>query len=358
MRDLIHEQLAGGHAVGIVCDSNTGGAFEESFFETLEPRLELGLNRMPMQRAIGPGDAVALWRTFRALRRQRPDVLHSHGAKGGAYARIIGSLLNRSGTRLARLYCPHGGSVHYDATTRSGRLYFAMERALERMTDRLVFVSAYERDAYFSKVGAPHCPHDLVFNGLAPEEFEPVAAKTGARDFLYIGMMRDLKGVDLFIEALARSPKATAHAVGDGPDLERYRTLASRLALEDRLSFHPPMPAREAFALARTVVLPSRAESMPYVALEALAAMKPLIATRVGGVPEIYAGHENTLVDPDDLDALAAAMAGELEGTRVRPSTETMHAVLRERFSRETMARDVMVAYRRTLEGRFPKARA
>ena len=59
----------------------------------------------------------------------------------------------------------------------------------------------------------------------------------------------------------------------------------------------PPMPARRAFALARTVVLPSRAESLPYVVLEAAAAGIPLIATRVGGIPEIFEGETERLVD-------------------------------------------------------------
>ena len=350
VRDLVAEQLAGGHELGIVCDSNTGGAFEEGFFRDLAPRLALGLHRMPMQRAVGPGDAIALWRSYRALVRTSPDVLHSHGAKGGAYARIIGSLLKRRHPRLARLYCPHGGSVHYDGGSLAGRSYFAMERALERLTDRLIFVSAYERDAYFEKVGRPRCPHALVLNGLAPGEFEPVAAAPDAADFLYIGMLRDLKGVDLFIDAIARLPQATAAIVGSGPDEAAYRARVEREALAERIAFHAPMPAREAFALARAVVVPSRAESMPYIVLEALAASKPLIATRVGGIPEIYAGRESALVAPDDADALVAAMRAELMGTRDAPSAAALRDDLMTRFSREAMARSVMDAYRATLE--------
>ena len=350
VRDLVEEQIAGGHSVGIVCDSSTGGAFEDAFFAELEPRLELGLHRMAMQRAIGPRDAVALWRTYKALRSERPDVLHSHGAKGGAYARIIGSLLRRSQPRLARIYCPHGGSVHYDAGTRVGRLYFRMERTLERMTDRLVFVSAYERDAYVAKVGTPSCPHDLIPNGLAPAEFVLVVPTQDARDFLYIGMMRDLKGADLFIEALAQLPDATAHMVGDGPDRAAYEARAGELALNNRLTFHEPMPVREAFALARTVVVPSRAESMPYVVLETLAAGRPLIATNVGGIPEIYEGRTETLIEPNRLDALLAAMRADLRGDRVAPDPQTMREDVLGRFSRDAMARAVMGAYRRTLD--------
>ena len=79
------------------------------------------------------------------------------------------------------------------------------------------------------------------------------------------------------------------------------------------VAFLPPMPAREAFALARTVVVPSRAESMPYLVLEAAAAGVPLIATDVGGIPEILAGETERLVPPGDAGALAAAMRRALD---------------------------------------------
>ena len=346
VRDLVDAQIAAGHEVGILCDNETGGAFEENMFATLEPRLSLGLHRIPMKRAIGAADGMALVRAFRTLRSVHPDVLHSHGAKGGAYARVIGSMLRRSNPRLARLYCPHGGSVHYDANTKGGRIYFALERMLERMTDRLIFVSAYERDAYRDKVGEPRCPSSLVPNGLAPEEFEPVVPDADAADFLYVGMMRDLKGTDLFVRAVAALPGATGVAVGDGPDRAAYEHLARELGIANRLTFRDPVPARDAFRLGRTLVVPSRAESMPYIVLEALAARKPVVATRVGGVPEIWAEYADALVTPDDLDALAEAMRDALAGGRDAPNPDALAASLQARFSRKAMARSVAEAYR------------
>ncbi|MEZ5800385.1 MAG: hypothetical protein R3D29_07830 [Nitratireductor sp.] len=77
---------------------------------------------------------------------------HAFGAKGGAYARITGSPLRVSGSRVARLYCPHGGSIH-DAATMKGRL-FLLSGAVPGANDRpLIFVSGYERDGYIEKVG-------------------------------------------------------------------------------------------------------------------------------------------------------------------------------------------------------------
>src|SRR5262249_20602145 len=147
---------------------------------------------------------AATFRTMRQVCALDPDVLHAHGAKGGVYARVIGTLLRASGVRVARIYSPHGGSLHYDVKSLAGPVYFAAERVLERMTDALVFVSAFEAAAYVEKVGQPYRPARVVRNGLRPEEFEPVVPAADPRDFLFVGTLRDLKGPDLFIEALAR----------------------------------------------------------------------------------------------------------------------------------------------------------
>ncbi|TIX83080.1 MAG: glycosyltransferase family 1 protein, partial [Mesorhizobium sp.] len=148
VRDLTEAQVAAGHAVGIVCDSTTGGDFEENLFEQMKGKMALGIHRTPMQRHVGPGDLASAWRTFGLIKELRPDVLHGHGAKGGAYARLFGSLLRVSRSRVARLYSPHGGSLHYDETTATGKLFFALERFMARFTDYLLFVSDYERQTY------------------------------------------------------------------------------------------------------------------------------------------------------------------------------------------------------------------
>jgi glycosyltransferase involved in cell wall biosynthesis len=349
VRDLTEAQVAAGHAVGIVCDSTTGGDYEERFFEAMKDSLALGIHRTPMQRHVGPGDLASAWRTYRIIKELRPDVLHGHGAKGGAYARLFGSLLRVSRSRVARLYSPHGGSLHYDETTATGKLFFGLERFMARFTDCLLFVSDYERNTYCRKVGEPPIPNMLVYNGLRAAEFEPVATAANAADFLYIGMMRDLKGPDIFIDALALAGSAlgrplTAVMVGDGDDLPRYHTQVERLGLKSHVRFLPPMPAREAFALAGLIVVPSRAEAMPYVVLEALAAGMPMIATAVGGIPEIFGDGSPALIRPDP-----AQLAGKMETAlgdrgayrKAMPQTDELKA----RFGADVMAAEIEKAY-------------
>ncbi|MDQ6434576.1 glycosyltransferase family 4 protein [Mesorhizobium sp. LHD-90] len=353
VRDLTEAQVAAGHQVGIVCDSSTGGEFEERLFEAMKDHLALGVHRTPMQRHIGPGDIAAAWRTFRIIKGLQPDIIHGHGAKGGVYARLFGSLLRVFRFRVARLYSPHGGSLHYDEHTTTGKIFFLLERLMGRFTDHLLFVSDYERHAYRKKVGEPPIPNKLVYNGLRAEEFAPVPAVEGAADFLYIGMMRDLKGPDLFIDALAQveirtGRTVTAEMVGAGDDLPKYREQVSMLGLAERVRFREPMPARQAFALARTIVVPSRAEAMPYIVLEALAAGMPMVATAVGGIPEIFGVDSPALVAPD---------SGQLAGNMVRALTDPASYAalmpsqeeLRSRFGADVMAAQIEQAYRETL---------
>lgn len=355
VRDLAEAQVAAGHVVGIVCDSTTGGAYEERLFADMQHLLGLGVRRTPMQRHIGPGDIAAAWRTYRIIKELKPDILHGHGAKGGVYARVFGSLLRVSRSRVARLYSPHGGSLHYDEATSTGRFFFGLERWMERLTDHLLFVSAYEQRTFQRKVGPPTVPHSLVYNGLRAVEFEPAVPDRDAADFLYIGMMRDLKGPDLFIAALALTEQrlgrpVSAVMVGNGDDLPRYHEQVRLAGLSDRVRFLDPMPARKAFCLARFIVVPSRAEAMPYIVLEALAAGMPMIATAVGGIPEILGAGSPALVHPI-AGRLAVRMGDALLDPQAYRNLMPSVADLKARFGADVMAAQIEAAYYCALNG-------
>lgn len=347
VRDLIEAQVAEGHDVGILCDSITGGAYEEAMIAAVAEKTSLGVHRVTMRRSIAPSDLIDLWRTYGVIRDLGPDVIHGHGAKGGAYARIAGSAMRVSGRKAARLYTPHGGSMHYDPHSAGGRLYFLLEHLLERFTDHLLFVSEYEQGAYHAKVGRPRIAARVVYNGLAPAEFVPVRPNHDAADFLYFGMLRSLKGPDLFINALAEMEgvggrRATAVVVGAGDEKAELMKLAEA-RVPGRVRFLEPMPAREAFRLARQMILPSRADSLPYVVLEALAAGLPVVAVDVGGVKEIIPPSIQPLVEPWSSAALARAMTERLAAPQAVPPRLLQH--VRARFSLARMTGDTESAY-------------
>lgn len=350
VRDLAEAHAAEGHEIGIVCDSSTGGALEEQYFDSIAHCLKLGVHRVRMQRHIGPGDLAAAWRTYGAIRQMAPDILHGHGSKGGAYARLFGTTMRARGQKVARLYSPHGGVLHYDRDL-MGRGLFFLERRMDRLTDHMIFVSRYEEDMFSAKIGVPHAPTSVVYNGLRAAEFEDVAPGPGAADFLYIGMMRDLKGPDIFIDAIAQvaalaGRPVSAVMVGAGDDLPKYRAQVEQLGLSAHVTFHDPMPARQAFALARSIVVPSRAEAMPYVVLEALAAGKPMIATAVGGIPEIFQGRTELLIRPDPTQ-MAERMGEVLADETAYAAKMPPRDELRRRFGADVMAREIEAIYRR-----------
>src|SRR6266545_1446428 len=340
--DLAAAQAEAGHEVGIVCDALAGGAFEQQTIDAISSKLALGAKRFPMRRQVSLSDLLAARNVLCHLVALEPDVIHSHGAKGGVYGRLIGTWLGRK-RPIARIYSPHGGSLHYEPRSLEGRIYFTIERALQYLTDALVHVSKYEADTYRSKVGAPRCQTHVIRNGLRADEFVPVIPAGDARDLLYLGMLRDLKGLDVFIHALAKlergyGRKVHAHVVGQADDLLRYQGLARALGIADQVAFHQPKPTREAFAMARAIVVPSRAESMPYVVLEAIAAGLPIVATHVGGIPEIFGPHAHELVPPGDADALAAAIADLLDDpARAKGDAEARREWVRPRFNIELM---------------------
>lgn len=354
VRDLTEQHARAGHEVGILCDSSTGGEHEERLFDQIRPNLALGLVRLPIRRAVGPADLKALWDSYKTIKSLRPDVLHGHGAKGGVLARAIGSVLRVGRYRVARFYSPHGGSLHFDPTSLSGRSVFAIERILERFTDQVLFVCAYEQQVYENKIGKPRCASAVVYNGISDRDLQPVPTTPDAVDFLYVGMLRDLKGPDVFVDAFARVERIvgrpmSALIIGDGPDRDKYEEMRTRLGLGRRLGMLPAMPVREAFTRSDIVVVPSRAEAMPYIVLEALGAGKTVIASRVGGIPEVLGEASEALVSPGNAEELAGAMAKAVTTLGWGRSTMPDPARFRSTFSASAMANNIMDTYRKRL---------
>lgn len=348
--DLAEAQAARGHAVGIVADAATGGASAESRFEALDDHCSLGVTRFAMSRLPGPGDLAVALKVGALARRIHPDILHGHGAKGGAYARLAPSKTGaRTGTgdRPARIYTPHGGSLHYSSDSLTGFVYLGAERLLARRTDAFLFESRYSERVFRDRVGPPPGLVRVVHNGLRPAEFKPVAPAPDAADFLFVGELRALKGIDTLLLALARlEDGASAVIVGAGADRDLLIEQAASLGLADRVTFAGRLPAREAFARGRCIIVPSRAESLPYIVLEAAAAGLPVIATDVGGIPEIFADQADRLIPPGDPDALAAAMNAFLaDPDAARKTAAAFSTTIERRFSVDAMADAAISAY-------------
>ena len=188
-------------------------------------------------------------------------------------------------------------------------------------------------------------PPDPPARCLAPDEFVSPPGEP-AYDAVFVGELRQLKGVATLLEAaalLSQRPNTFRLGIaGAGPDEAALRTMASKMRLEGNVDFLGFRKAREVFALGRVVVVPSYAESFPYIVLEAIAAGRPVVASSVGGIPEMFGSAASALVVPGDAAALASAIASTLDDPVV---AQARAGALRERARRlyriETMAASV-----------------
>jgi len=338
--DLARAQVAAGCAVGIIADELTGGDGAAARLREIAPELALGVTRVRMPRGFGLTDVTALLATGALAGRLKADVLHGHGAKGGAYARWAGHTLRQAGRPIRVFYTPHGGSLHFEPRSPQGLLFLGLERRLARLTDGLIFESKYSRQVYEAKVGKPSCPVRVVPNGLLPSDFVSHQPSPGASDVVFVGELRKLKGVDVLLEALARttSPRPpTAVIVGSGPDEVEFKAQAQSLGLESRVRFAGSMPVSAAFPLGQVLVVPSRAESFPYIVLEGAAAEIPMLLSNVGGIPEITRGTNTRLLEPADAAALSHRLAEFM--TDPAPLRATATALMRRVASHFTVAR-------------------
>src|SRR5437899_693379 len=119
--DLARGQIARGHRVGLIVDASSGGACAQASLAQLAPELALGLSRVAMSRQLGWRDIPAARHVAHRAADVAADVVHGHGAKGGAYVRLVPS------RRAIRVYTPHGGSLHFGWNSPGGFLYLASE---------------------------------------------------------------------------------------------------------------------------------------------------------------------------------------------------------------------------------------
>jgi glycosyltransferase involved in cell wall biosynthesis len=347
--DLARGQIARGHRVGLIADSTTGGPRAEEVFAELGSKLALGISRIPVGRHPGLRDLGGAFHVSRRIAETNAQVIHGHGAKGGAYARLA---FARKGT--IRVYTPHGGSLLYRPNALIGQFYLQVENLLMRRCDLFLFESAYSSNVFREKVGTPRGIVRVVHNGVGEADLAPIEPAADATDIVFVGEFRPVKGIDVLIEAIGslhqRGRRISATIVGHGPEEAALRTQAAQLGLGSHIRFAPAMPARQAFSLGRIMVVSSRSESLPYIVLEAAGAGIPLISTRVGGIPEIYGSQSGCLVPAQDPAALAAAIAYALDSPEaMRAAALTLQDRVRSHFSVQTMVDGVLDSYRQAL---------
>jgi glycosyltransferase involved in cell wall biosynthesis len=287
----------------------------------------------------------------------RADVTHAHSSKAGFLTRLAAAL--RAGGRQRAIFTPHGWS--FWAADRAERaVYLALERLAARWCRALVAVSAAERAAGLAaRVGRPD-QYRVIHNGIDLEPFARDPHPQAGR-ILFVGRLRGPKRVELALEALRRVlaavPEATLDVAGEGPLRGELEQLATRLGVAERVRFLGSRSDLPGLLLdAQCLVLASDYEGCPLSVLEAMAAAVPVVATSVGGIPELVVdGETGILTPPGDAERLATALREVLSPPgRARLLGENGRDRARRLFSRERMVADTCALYDDVVERRAP----
>ena len=274
------------------------------------PWLEVGHLRRPV-RPIA--DGRALWELYRAIRRARPDIVHTHSSKAG----LLGRLAARAAGAPHIVHTPHGHVFHGYFSPTATRAFTALERLAARWTDRIVTLSDTEAtDHLRQRIGRP-AQFVTIPSGVDLDPVRtasPIMLASGNPVVGSVARLVPVKGLQYLIDAapeiLRRCPDARFVFVGDGEMRPALEARAHALRLDDRIvfaGFRENIPAL--IAGMDCFVLPSINEGMGRVLVMAMALGKPIVATRVGGVAELLGnGEAGVLVPPRDPPALADAV--------------------------------------------------
>jgi len=247
---------------------------------------------------------LVLW-----LRRVRPEIINLHFVHV-RIAQVLVWLRPAFGYRL--VLSAHGSDI-FQASRAEGRW---LRRTLSR-ADAVVAVTQPLAHAIAELLDARADHLMTIPNGIdhAFWSAHPSVKKPASPLVVTVGQLRHVKGHDLLIAAwpavLASVSNARLQIIGDGPARKELERLAADLEVAPTVEFAGqlrPADVRDALHRATAFCLPSRSEAMPLALLEAMAAGVPSVATRVGGVPQVLQARSGLVVEPDNPEALAAAI--------------------------------------------------
>jgi glycosyltransferase involved in cell wall biosynthesis len=292
-----------------------------------------------------PRLAAAYLRLHAAL---QPDLVHVHGT----YAGVAVRLAHRAALHRSRLvYCAHGWAFDREVPRWQRNAAAGVERMLAHAADAIVCISDHDRRSALGR-GLPARRLVTLRNAIGAVPDAPasdVAWPDGRRRVLFVGRFDRQKGVDVLLEAmrtldrrafawLAGSPVVAAQAIGALPGNVGIAGWLDRAALQAY------------YASADVVVVPSRWEGFGLVALEAMRARRAVVASAVGGLPELVEdGASGLLVEPGCARSLARAILAP-DADRLREMGERGHARWREAFTLPRLGDELLGLYARLLE--------
>jgi len=319
-------------------------------------------------RRISPfNDIKSFVSILRILRKSKPDIVHTHTSKAG--------ILGRLAAWMARvpiiIHTPHG-HVFYGHFGRSlSRIFLQMEKLLATITHHQIALTPEESNDYLNLGVSKPGKTTVIHSGVDLQQFSKGAKQhTRKREELgipsdslvigYVGWLIPIKGVTYLVSAMAKVaekyPKSLLVLVGKGDDKGeeeiKLKEQVERAGLESKVRFLGwRSDVDEIMGCCDIFVLPSLNEGMGRVLVEAMAAGLPIVASRVGGIPDLVEdGKNGLLVPPADASALESAISDLLADKKNRKRMGKAGKKMCRPYSAEAMVEQIDDLYRDLLK--------
>jgi glycosyltransferase involved in cell wall biosynthesis len=347
-----------GHSVDIL--SGPSGETDTKLIEQARLQGVRFFEERTLVRDIHPcRDIQAVFMIAGFLKKEKYDILHTHSSKAGALGRVAARM---AGSRNV-IYTPHGHVFYGYFNERFTHMITAAEKLLAWITDSIICLTDSEKAEWLERgIGSP-VKYEVIPSGIdlgsverraaaAPDLKKIYGIETSDTVFGAAGRFVKIKGFEYFIRAglemLRRKDNVSFILAGGGEESEKYSKMVAAAGLGQR--FHIVPWQEDPVALLRMLdvfVLPSLNEGMGRILAEAMYLEKPVIASRVGGVPGIVDKECGILVEPSSEKALLEAMLWMMSEPGARSVLgERARQKISKRFSKEIMVRELDKLYR------------
>ncbi len=321
---------------------------------------EVDVGRYPLFE-YPPYDLALAVRMHEVVLAHQLDILHVHYAIPHATsAWIAREMLRQNGADVRLVTTLHGTDITLVGQDPS---FHAITKFSIERSDRITAVSSYLQRETYSAFGCTSCQVDVIYNFIDPDRYDrarypstlPAPLPSGMPVLMHVSNFRPVKRTRDVVRVFARvhaSQPSVLVMVGDGPDRPAAEEEARRLGVADAVAFLGKVDAvAPLLAAAHVFLLPSETESFGLSALEALASGVPVVASQVGGLPEVIQDGETGILCPvGGTDAMAAAARDLLrDGVRWRTMSRRAAADARERFNRDKIVGQYEALYKETV---------
>lgn len=314
-----------------------------------------------LKRNINPlFDLAGIWQIYRLIKKEKPDFIYLHSSKAGVVGSIAAVIYRRWKSSPRIIYRIGGWAFNEKVAVIKKLLYILTERLTALLKDVIVVNSEADKKSAIARKICPERKIKVIYNGIDIDNInfldrndarrilsEKFSFAGNSDSRIWVGTIANFyanKGLIYLIEAarFLNNDNLMFIVIGDGAERQKLEEMIKKYNLENRFFLSGNMPDASRYLKAFDLfVLPSIKEGMPWTILEAMAAGLPIVATKVGGVPEmIQDGKDGILVEPQNPQELAGAIKKIVADDNLRESLgDNAFGVVKEKFSLAEMIR-------------------